>query len=611
LTAQTLATTPHSLLHGNLGDAIRALEAKVGVNNSPDQTSLDYLIRHIDSLPSQTGNAGKYLTTDGTVASWGAISTGLTVGTTPITGGTIGNVLYHAASNLLGEMTTSGTGTQLAATASPTFTGTVGAAAITASGVVSLSAGSVSAPGMIFATDTATGFGRLRANDIDFFAQGASLLRLQGESTFLVGLSGSMSINWLSTGGGFGSGAAAYGLGMLQEGGAGGGVLQINNGTAGVYAAIKAAAATFSGTLTGAAATFSGTVTATGGVITGKVYPASDSTTALQILKADGTTAVVKVDTTNSYVGIGMTPTNKLSVLGTAETLNQQASAGIGNSSTWLAITDTSGSTASAITGLGFGYRITSSGQHHPVIVGGRLVLTTGNTKGAFFIATRDVTTNTAPTERFTVDTTGYVGCNNTAPSAQHHVVSSAAGTIAGIDQGAASQTADLRQWLKSDGTVYSRVTAVGWIQNAPGLARVTADVTNATATMSNLSDLSITVVAGRKYFGKVCLFANDSVNVDGLAFDLGGGSATFTSIEFGLAAQPLGSTTGTVTSTAATTALTLTAVSTSDACYEITVGFVVNAAGTVIPRFAQNSHSTGTATVRLNSFLLVEDSPN
>ncbi len=143
------------------------------------------------------------------------------------------------------------------------------------------------------------------------------------------------------------------------------------------------------------------------------------------------------------------------------------------------------------------------------------------------------------------------------------------------------------------------------------GFARVTGDVTNATATMSNLTNLSVTVAAGVHYVGTIQLFAVDSTNTDGLAFDLGGGSCTFTDLEFGFAAQPAGSTLGTVTSTTSTTAVTLTIVSTSDAVYTISFGFTCNAGGTFIPRFAQASHSTGTATARKNSGIILTASTN
>ena len=56
-----------------------------------------------NELPSQTGNSGKYLTTNGTATSWGTVSTGLTVGTTAIASGTSGRILYDNA-GVLGEL---------------------------------------------------------------------------------------------------------------------------------------------------------------------------------------------------------------------------------------------------------------------------------------------------------------------------------------------------------------------------------------------------------------------------------------------------------------------------------------------------------------------------
>lgn len=44
LSSEYLSTSPHSTLHGNLGDAIEALEAKVGVNNSTVTSTLDYKV---------------------------------------------------------------------------------------------------------------------------------------------------------------------------------------------------------------------------------------------------------------------------------------------------------------------------------------------------------------------------------------------------------------------------------------------------------------------------------------------------------------------------------------------------------------------------------------
>lgn len=84
------------------------------------------------------------------------------------------------------------------------------------------------------------------------------------------------------------------------------------------------------------------------------------------------------------------------------------------------------------------------------------------------------------------------------------------------------------------------------------------------------------------------------------------------TSIEFGIASA-LGATIGTRTSTALSTAVTITALAdTSDVCVEIPFALVCNAAGTFIPRQAKNANAAGaTLTTRLNSYMILEDSPN
>jgi hypothetical protein len=84
----------------------------------------------------------------------GSAASGLTVGTTTITSGSTTNIEYNNA-GVLGEYTISGTGTVVAMTASPTFTGTVGAAAITATGIIrTSSAGSAAAPSLVVGNST-------------------------------------------------------------------------------------------------------------------------------------------------------------------------------------------------------------------------------------------------------------------------------------------------------------------------------------------------------------------------------------------------------------------------------------------------------------------------
>lgn len=70
----------------------------------------------------------------------------------------------------------------------------------------------------------------------------------------------------------------------------------------------------------GTVATLAGTETLSAKTLTAPVVailkPVSDSTTAVKITKADGSTAVLTVDTTNTFVGIGNTPSQALEVTG-------------------------------------------------------------------------------------------------------------------------------------------------------------------------------------------------------------------------------------------------------------------------------------------------------
>jgi hypothetical protein len=151
--------------------------------------------------------------------------------------------------------------------------------------------------------------------------------------------------------------------------------------------------------------------------------------------------------------------------------------------------------------------------------------------------------------------------------------------------------------------------SGTGWMQTA-GISRVNANVTNITATPAAITGLSSTVLAGRKYAGTITLIAKNSTAAEGLQFDFNGGSATFTNIEFGLEATPPGVTLGVVISSAAATALTATTATTTDVVYTIYFTCVINAAGTIIPRFAEVSHTSGTATVVLGSSMRLEDIP-
>jgi hypothetical protein len=117
---------------------------------------------------------------------------------------------------------------------------------------------------------------------------------------------------------------------------------------------------------------------------------------------------------------------------------------------------------------------------------------------------------------------------------------------------------------------------------------------------MTNLTNLTETLVAGAKYSGILLLPVNDTVAADGFALDFNGGSATMTSVEFGFVSTPVGWTmAGVNSSTALATAITATVVTTSDVFVAIAFTCVCNAAGTLIPRIEPNSYTSGTLTVQ------------
>lgn len=140
------------------------------------------------------------------------------------------------------------------------------------------------------------------------------------------------------------------------------------------------------------------------------------------------------------------------------------------------------------------------------------------------------------------------------------------------------------------------------------GRSRVNADVTNATVTMANVTGLSATLIAGRKYSFELRLFAADSVAADGIAIDFDGGTATMTSFRAHVEIEDAALETSAQVTALATD--TQAATFTGDGIIKVSGGFVVNAAGTFIPRFAQVAHTTGTATVYANSWMWLEDMP-
>lgn len=146
------------------------------------------------------------------------------------------------------------------------------------------------------------------------------------------------------------------------------------------------------------------------------------------------------------------------------------------------------------------------------------------------------------------------------------------------------------------------------WFQNTAGRSRIAADITNATTTFANLTGLSHTVIAGRTYSFKLVVFCANSTAVDGAKFDFDGGTATATN--FRQHATLFDTALLASTQTAALATAIAAATVTGDAYFEAHGTITVNAAGTLIPRFAKNSHTTGTLTAYRGSYLWLEDTP-
>ena len=149
-----------------------------------------------------------------------------------------------------------------------------------------------------------------------------------------------------------------------------------------------------------------------------------------------------------------------------------------------------------------------------------------------------------------------------------------------------------------------------GWLQQSAGRSRVNSAVTNTGITPAAITGLSHTLIAGRKYTGRMVLYAAVPTSADGIRIDFDGGTATMTSF----VAQGILSDDTSTRKLSRTTALATDITDTDlngDGLVVIELGFVCNAAGTFIPRIAKEADAAGaTLTVLANSFLWLEDMP-
>ena len=155
--------------------------------------------------------------------------------------------------------------------------------------------------------------------------------------------------------------------------------------------------------------------------------------------------------------------------------------------------------------------------------------------------------------------------------------------------------------------------TTNSWLQLTRGRKRMVTSPTNGTVNFANLADLTVTLEAARNYTGRMVIYASDSTAADGIKFDFNGGTATMTSFEaYAMTSASTPPTIGALESTSLAGVINWTSTGiTGNVLYVFEISMVVNAAGTFIPRFAQDAHTVGTATVLLGSFLHLDDSAN
>lgn len=156
---------------------------------------------------------------------------------------------------------------------------------------------------------------------------------------------------------------------------------------------------------------------------------------------------------------------------------------------------------------------------------------------------------------------------------------------------------------------VIGSATTPTWVQNTPGSAFLASAFTDATGTLANVTGLTVTLKAGRKYHGTLTLFLSTDQAAEGVKLDFDGGTATMTAFSAGIVSNVQGATLGVTVSSAIATDLTATALS-GNGLHVIVVSFscVVNAGGTFIPRLAQNSHTSGTLTAAIGTCMQIDD---
>lgn len=124
------------------------------------------------------GTSGQVLTVTAGVPAWSTISTGITIGTTAITGGTTTRILYNSA-GVVGEYAVTGTGTTAVLSTTPTFTTSL---------ITPIAYGSTAANGSL--SLIASSNGTLTTSRVNFLASSTIFM---DEATSSMSMTGSVS----------------------------------------------------------------------------------------------------------------------------------------------------------------------------------------------------------------------------------------------------------------------------------------------------------------------------------------------------------------------------------------------------------------------------------
>lgn len=87
----------------NFGDILSGLTlgASQGVRRNAANSAFEAFTATADGLlPAQSGNSGKFLTTNGTVSSWATVPSGIAINSTAITSGTNNRLLFQSSGNV-------------------------------------------------------------------------------------------------------------------------------------------------------------------------------------------------------------------------------------------------------------------------------------------------------------------------------------------------------------------------------------------------------------------------------------------------------------------------------------------------------------------------------